>query len=475
MPQQPWMRKLLLALMTTGLFVVPAPWPDAAGEQTGAAWADDDDDDDGDDDGGDDDDDGAGGGDRGNRRGDDDGGGRAAPRRGPGNTPGQGTVAPAAVARVIDDEIVTLGLSAAGLDVLQIQGFTVIEERSLASAAAVARRLRIPPGLSPDAARDLVRALPGGQNADFNHLYRAEQGFDPACRGADCPIRTEFGWPLPDSRAEACGAGLRVGLIDTGLNPAHATFSSAALDLVQLGTGGGQGPSGAQHGTAVAALLVGEPGTRSPGLIPQAELLAVDAFHRAGGDERADLFSLLVAMDLLAGRDIDVLNLSLSGPPNSTLEQAVRVLIDDSDIVVVAAAGNAGPASEPLYPAAIDAVIAVTAIDRERNIYRRAVQGPHIDLAAPGVSVWTAASVSGARPKTGTSFAVPFVTAAAGLLRLSDPSLDARGVAQALRVRAADLGEPGPDPVFGAGLVPAVDASCRVVPAPAVLQPASAP
>ena len=51
-------------------------------------------------------------------------------------------------------------------------------------------------------------------------------------------------------------------------------------------------------------------------------------------------------------------------------------------------------------------------MDRGGRVYRRAGRGAHVDFAAPGVAVWTAAWVRGARPKTGTSFATPFVTAA---------------------------------------------------------------
>ena len=456
-----WMIALILAagLVLLPVAVVSPDW------SAGAAWADDDDDDGDDDDDDDDDDRGGWGG-----RSDDRDGGWFAPRR-----PRVPQAAPTPVVRpvALPDEIVTLDLSQAGLDVLTVQGFTVIEERTLSLGNVTARRLRIPPGLTLEAARGLVRAVPGGETADLNHLYRPEQGFSPDCRGADCPIRTSFGWPLPESRAQGCGAGLRIGVIDTGLNPDHETFRDAALDVVALDAGPGAAASRAQHGTAIVALFVGAPGSRSPGLVPRAEVLAVDAFQSAGGDDRADVFSLIAAMDLLAARGIAVLNLSLAGPANSTLETVIRDLVDTRDIVVVAAAGNAGPAAGPLYPAAFDGVIAVTAVDRDGDVYRRAVQGPHVDVAAPGVGVWTAASISGARPKTGTSFAVPFVTAAAGLLRQEFPDLTAAEIGAALRARAVDIGAPGPDPVFGAGLAPAADAACRVTSGAAALLPAA--
>ncbi|MFZ3583768.1 S8 family serine peptidase [Loktanella sp. DJP18] len=374
----------------------------------------------------------------------------------------------------VPNEIVVLALADADLAALQAQGFTLIEERSLESLDAVARRLRTPQGVTLTAARDLVRAQPSGTTADLNHYYRSEQGFDPGCAGIDCPIRTGFGWTLPTDRAQGCGAGLRIGVVDTGLNPDHETFAGADLTVLDFAPLQ-DGASRALHGTAVAALLVGRPDTRSPGLVPQASVVAIDPFHRTGGDERADVFSLLDAIDRVAQQDVGVLNLSLAGPPNAALTQLVRHLVTNRDIVVVAAAGNAGPRAKPQHPAAIAEVLAVTAVDRDQQVYRRAVQGVHIDLAAPGVDVWTAASVSGARPKTGTSFAVPFVTAAAGLLRLAEPDLSAVAVKARLKAAATDLGPEGMDPVFGAGLVPAADATCRIGAARAMPAPLSAP
>jgi subtilisin family serine protease len=125
------------------------------------------------------------------------------------------------------------------------------------------------------------------------------------------------------------------------------------------------------------------------------------------------------------------------------------------DIVVVAAAGNQGSRAKPLFPAAYPGVIAVTAVDQHKRVYRRAGQGAHIDLAAPGVRIWTAASVKGARPRTGTSFATPFVTAAAAVLRGKAPQLDHAGIHAVLARTALDLGPPGKDEIFGSGLLQA--------------------
>lgn len=81
------------------------------------------------------------------------------------------------------------------------------------------------------------------------------------------------------------------------------------------------------------------------------------------------------------------------------------------------------------------------------------MQGPQIDFAAPGVNVWTAASIRGARPKTGTSFAAPFVTAAVALLRAQHPDPPPGRLRELLSERSRDLGPPACDPIFGEGLV----------------------
>lgn len=345
-----------------------------------------------------------------------------------------------------------MALTSEDLSRLTALGYLVVEEAPTPLAGAPLRRLRIPPGVALAEALVTVRSLPSGQNADLNHYYRPEAAFADDCQGADCPARRILGWPQPGIRAAACGSSVAVGMIDTGINAGHAAFVGAALVVRRLSQGGID-PSRAIHGTAVAGLLVGDPNSRSPGLVPGSPLFAVDAFHRAGSDERADAFSVIAGLGLLADSGARVVNLSLAGPDNMALAEAVDALVTGRDIVVVSAVGNDGPSAAPAFPAAYPQVIAVTATDRAGNVYRRAGRGSHVDIAAPGVDVWTAASVSGARWKTGTSFAAPFVTAAAAILREEQPSLSALEVGMELRRRATDLGPPGIDEVFGAGLV----------------------
>ncbi|NJS39756.1 MAG: S8 family serine peptidase [Rhodobacteraceae bacterium] len=357
-------------------------------------------------------------------------------------------------------EIVTLSLTEADLAILLERGYRVLEERPVPEIGIISRRLAIPEGTTLDAARDEVRSLPSGADGDFNHYYRTEQSDEPiACEGGHCPALAQIGWDSLDPLVGACVADVPIGVIDTGINPDHDALSEARLDVHRL-TPEELDPSRRVHGTAVLSLLIGAPDSRSPGLLPDAQVIAVDAFHTSGGDERSDVFTLTAGMDFLADRGVRVVNMSLAGPPNSVLQQATEELLARG-IVIVAAVGNGGPKAEPAYPAAYPGVIGVTAIDRTGAVYRRAGQGDHVDLAAPGVEVWTAASVKGARPKTGTSFAAPFVTAAVASLLAKEPILTAEEVAARLAGSAQDLGDVGRDTVFGHGVVQAAG-RCRL-------------
>src|SRR5262249_9690638 len=128
----------------------------------------------------------------------------------------------------------------------------------------------------------------------------------------------------------------------------------------------------------------------------------------------------------------------------------------------------------PSYPAAYPEVIAVTAVDRNLAAYRYANRGEHIDLAAPGVDVWTAMPGRLEGPQTGTSFAVPYVTAVvavtlpdAGLASNDDAQAAKRHALAQLQGHLRSLGGQGRDATFGAGLIQA-PASCGPVPAVAV-------
>lgn len=351
-------------------------------------------------------------------------------------------------------EIIALGLDEAAVQRLVTSGFTLRAREPLTLSAGQIVKLGVPRGTTlEDARRQVADAAPGAI-ADLNHYFEPnESTATPApCADGGCAlVRGAIGWPAPDADA-ACAASGPIGLIDTAINPAHPSLKGVKLDIVRLTEEEAPG-SGRQHGTAVAALIAGRRDSRAPGLLSNAHLVAVDAFQRKGGEtDIAETYDLVRAIDLLAARNVAVINMSLSGPHNLLLERTVA-LVAGKNIIQVAAAGNDGPRAKPVYPAAYPAMIAVTAVDRNFRPYRRAGRGDHIDVAALGTSVWTAASIEGAAPRTGTSFAAPFVTAAVAILRASHPSLSAEEIAGLVAETTRDLGAPGKDPVFGWGVL----------------------
>lgn len=348
-------------------------------------------------------------------------------------------------------QLVALGLDAGAIAGLEAVGFTVSDRATVNLMGAELVRLEIPSGLTLEAARAQVAAATPGAVVDFNHFYQPNQGSVEPCGKEQCLARHVVGWPATPAMPGRCSAPTRIGLIDTAINAEHLAFEGGKIETIRLGSGG-LPDSVRQHGTAVAALLIGSATSRAPGLLPGSELIAVDAFHRGGGADRSSAYDLVRAIDLLAGRGVAVINMSLTGPANLLLERTVE-RATERNVVLVAAAGNDGPRAAPLYPGAYEAVIAVTAVDRRKNPYRRAGTGAHIDIAAPGVQVWTAASVEGARPKTGTSFAAPFVTASVAMIKATTPDMKPAEIEDLLRKTAEDLGKPGKDPVFGWGLL----------------------
>ncbi|WP_141679316.1 S8 family serine peptidase [Ensifer adhaerens] len=362
---------------------------------------------------------------------------RRPPARHPTHTPG---------------EIIALGLNEVAVQRLVRSGFTLRAREPLTLSAGEIVKLGVPKDMTLEDARRQVADASPGAIADLNHYFEPnENAATPApCADGGCAlVRSAIGWPDADA---ACTAAGPIGLIDTAINPAHPSLKDVKLDIVRL-TEEEAPESGRQHGTAVAALIAGRRDSRAPGLLSNAHLIAVDAFQRRGGEtDIAETYDLVRAIDLLAARNVAVINMSLSGPHNLLLEKTVA-LVAGKNVIQVAAAGNDGPRAKPVYPAAYPAMIAVTAVDRNFRPYRRAGRGDHIDVAALGTGVWTAASIEGAAPRTGTSFAAPFVTAAVAILRASHPSLSAEEIARLVTETTQDLGAPGKDPVFGWGVL----------------------
>ncbi|VAX03360.1 hypothetical protein MNBD_GAMMA20-2203 [hydrothermal vent metagenome] len=206
------------------------------------------------------------------------------------------------------------------------------------------------------------------------------------------------------------------------------------------------------HGTSIASLLVGE-FREFQGLLPGATLYSAAVFtqHHSGSIKaRAD--SLAAALNWLVKQQVPAINMNLVGSPNALLQVAVRKTLEQGH-AIIAAVGNDGPAAPLLYPAAYPGVIAVTAVDTNQHIYRRANRGQHVDFSAPGVKVRAADPRGGYGTFSGTSYAAPVVSALlARRLKVPDVTHQQHVIAQ-LQQQATDMGASGRDPVFGYGLI----------------------
>ncbi|MEX0590575.1 MAG: S8 family serine peptidase [Xanthobacteraceae bacterium] len=359
---------------------------------------------------------------------------------------GSGPSASGSRSRTRRPEIVVAAPNAADIDRIAAQGYILLSRDRLALVDAEIARFRVPARLTIEQARTQIMRLVPAALFDINHVYRPGE---LACGADSCAAFEMIGWK---AAAHACPAGTTIGMIDTSVNVKHEALAGVDIEAFDV-LAEGRRPASNAHGTAIAVLLAGRRDARTPGLLDGLRVIAAQAFHRdARGQDAADAFDIARAIDRLAARKAGVINMSFAGPANAVLERVVTVA-RGRDVVLVAAAGNSGPRSAPLYPAAYENVVAVTAIDRNSQVYRQASTGAHIDFAAPGVRLWTAASVSGGRYRSGTSYAAPFVSAAFAVARARAPQKSAAELIDELAKQTVDLGPPGRDATYGWGLV----------------------
>lgn len=333
-------------------------------------------------------------------------------------------------APIVRSEVVAIDPSRDALERARADGFGIARERRLDGLDLRIVVLRARDGMGTRAALRRLRRLDPAGRYDFNHLYTGS--------GAGSAMTADAA-PAP---AGATGP-LRVGLVDSGVDRGHPAL--AGVDVRPWGCDGASVPD--RHGTAVASLLAGSAATPAPA---DAVLYAADIY--CGQPTGGAVVGLSEALAWLARERVAVINLSLVGPPNLLLEQAVAALARRGH-VIVAAVGNDGPAAPPLYPAAYSEVIGVTAVDARHRVVPEAGRGPQVAFAAPGADLRAAAPDGEWAPVRGTSFAAPLVARLAAM-DVAEPGAG-RGaeVSARLAALALDLGRHGRDNTYGHGLI----------------------
>lgn len=259
------------------------------------------------------------------------------------------------------------------------------------------------------------------------------------------------GYPLSLTNVQTAypftkGSGINVCMIDTPIDINHHSLRTSKIQRAELVSAGSA--KNLQHGTEVAGIII----SQNPriGISPDVNLLAVSAFTTKADNQRTSTASLIVkALDICIKQGADVINLSFAGGKDRLVEKLINKAIQKG-ITVVSSAGNGGPTAKPAYPAAYPGVIAVTAVDHHKGLFKQANQGSYIDIAAPGVGIFTTAPNGSYHISNGTSLATAHVTGLIALLK----SLNKRAfVPSVLEKSASDLGQRGFDKQFGHGLV----------------------
>ena len=264
---------------------------------------------------------------------------------------------------------------------------------------------------------------------------------------------------MPEAHSLANGHRVLIAVIDGGVDTQHPELAGLILDVFDaIGTG----DRVHSHGTSIVGAIAAR--ARLRGTAPGAHILVARAFGTQRTNMNGTSTDINKAIDWAIQRGARIINMSFAGERDPSIERRLNEA-RARGIILVAAAGNAGPTAAPQYPAANRAVIAVTATDEDDRLYRLAVRGNHITIAAPGVNLMLPTLGGDYRMTSGTSFSAAEITGVIALMLERNPGLSPDAVRRALVSTARDLGAPGIDPLFGAGLVDAYQAVLSVMPA----------
>ncbi|MGH6771442.1 MAG: S8 family peptidase [Xanthobacteraceae bacterium] len=344
----------------------------------------------------------------------------------------------------------------------QRHGLTVVGSRSTGLIGETVYHLRF---TGNRRVADVTRAMEGERIGlvQPNYVYRTQQ---------DPPVQSSLGNPAAGSESAGTalgdpaqyvinklrlaevhrvtrGAGVLIAVIDSQIDSRHPDLEGAIIDQFDaVGTAGGAPHA---HGTGMVGAIAAH--RKLMGIAPGVKVLAVRAFSPdAQRSPQATTRHIIAGLDWAVGKGARVINMSFAGPYDPMLALAMK-RAHEKGVVLIAASGNAGAKSPPLYPAADPHVIAVTATDEEDKLLPVAVRGPHVAVSAPGVDIMVPAPEEAYQLTTGTSVAAAHVSGVAALLIDRHPTASAATILEVLTVTARKLNPKGRDDQYGWGLV----------------------
>jgi subtilisin family serine protease len=243
------------------------------------------------------------------------------------------------------------------------------------------------------------------------------------------------------------GANVTIAVIDSEIDAAHPDLQGG---IAQRFSAVGAADKPHPHGTGMAGAIGSH--RRLTGVAPGARIFAVHAFSPSAANAESTTFNILKGLDWAAAQGARIINMSFAGPKDPALERTLKAAYD-RNVVLVAAVGNAGPRSPPLYPGADPNVIGVTATDENDKIFSGANRGRQVALAAPGVDILVPAPEGTYQLTTGTSVASAEMSGVVALMLERNPRLRPADVKRILIATAKRLGTAARDDTYGAGLV----------------------
>jgi len=314
----------------------------------------------------------------------------------------------------------------------------------LGQSAAAPAPAAAPPPEQTDSIPPKAPAEPGLANADTASLETL-----PAGDAAQYVIDKMH---LVQIHNLARGRNVVVAVIDSEIDANHPDLKGDIIERFDAT----QTPSHPHvHGTGMAGAIAAH--QRLLGVAPGVKLLAIKAFDEQAASAEATSVQILKGLEFAMAHKARVINMSFAGPRDPMLERTLK-LAHDKGIILVAAAGNAGPKSPPLYPGADPNVIAVTASDYNDKPFTMANRGKYIAVGAPGVDVMVPAPGNTYQLTTGTSVATAHVSGVAALLVERKPSITPDEVRTILMRTAIPYAARPKGEEDGAGLVDPVAA-----------------
>jgi subtilisin family serine protease len=290
--------------------------------------------------------------------------------------------------------------------------------------------------------------------AQPNYIYLGQQGAPatsyeaPANAGPSQYVVSKL--HLIEAHRITHGDDVLVAVLDSQIDTAHPDLAGVIADSYDtLGT---SSPPHS-HGTGMAGAIAAH--AKLLGVAPKVRLLAVRAFSGDKETAQSTTFNILKGLDWAAGKNARIVNMSFAGPSDPMFRNMLAKA-HGRGIILIAAVGNAGPASPPLYPGADANVIGVTATDADDKLLPQANRGAQVAVAAPGVEVLVPAPDGGYQITSGTSVAAAHASGVAALLLARSPKLTPDQVRRVLTATAHPVDGKRTD--FGAGVIDALGA-----------------